>query len=73
MYYAQVKQFGEKAPVEFLGSAEGEFDSGTPQTVKVTWTPEHEGGYFVETYVWDPDAVALAAPSKTISVILVTP
>jgi len=73
VYYAQVKQFGEKAPVEFLGMTEGEFDSGAPQTAKVTWTPEHEGGYFIETFVWDDNAVALAAPSKTISVILVTP
>jgi hypothetical protein len=71
-YYAQVKQFGEKAQVEFLGMAEGEFDSARPQTVAVSWTPEHEGGFFVETYVWDLDAVALAAPSKTVSVILVT-
>ena len=73
VYYAQVKQFGDKAPVEFLGFTEGEFDSADPQTVSVSWTPENEGGFFVETYVWDLDAVALAAPSKTVSVILVTP
>lgn len=72
-YYAQVKQFGDKAPVEFLGVTQGEFDSADPQTVSVRWTPEHEGGFFVETYVWDLDAVALAAPSKTVSIILVTP
>ncbi|MFM8659518.1 MAG: hypothetical protein ACKOCQ_06245 [Candidatus Nitrosotenuis sp.] len=72
-YYAQVKQFGQKAAVEFLGVQEGEFDSADPQTASVNWTPEHEGGFFVETYVWDLDAVALAAPSKTVSVILVTP
>lgn len=72
-YYAQVKQFGQKAAVEFLGVQEGEFDSANPQTISVQWTPEHEGGFFVETYVWDLDAVALAAPSKTVSVILVTP
>ena len=29
--------------------------------------------YFIETFVWDSDAVALAAPGKTVSVILVTP
>jgi hypothetical protein len=72
-YYAQVKQLGEMAPVEFLGVTEGEFDSDDPQIVSVSWTPEHEGGFFVETYVWDLDAIALAAPSKTVSVILVTP
>jgi hypothetical protein len=73
VYYAQVKEFGEKAPVEFIGVYEGEFDSAEPQTATVQWTPEHEGGFFIETYVWDPDAVPLAAPSKTISIVLVTP
>jgi hypothetical protein len=73
VYYVQVKQFGEKAPVEFLGISEGEFDSAEPQTATVSWTPEHEGGFFIETYVWDQNAIALAAPSKTVSVILVSP
>ncbi|MGQ0606762.1 MAG: hypothetical protein ACT4OD_07445 [Candidatus Nitrosotenuis sp.] len=73
VYYAQVKQFGDKAPVEFLGITEGKFDSSETQIAEVSWTPEHEGGFFVETYVWDLDAIALAAPSKTVSVILVTP
>ena len=73
VYYAQVKQFGETAPVEFLGFTEGQFTSGVPQSATVTWTPEHEGGFFIEAYVWDENAVALAAPSKTVSVILVTP
>ena len=73
MYYAQVKEFGENAPVEFIGIAEGAFESAKPQTVTVAWTPENEGGFFIETYVWDPDAVPLAAPSKTLSIVLVTP
>ena len=73
VYYVQVRQFGDKAPVEFLGFTEGKFESADPQTATVSWTPENEGGFFIETYVWDMDAVALAAPSKTVSVILVTP
>lgn len=73
VYYAQVKEFGENAPVEFIGIAEGTFESAEPQTVSVAWTPENEGGFFIETYVWDPDAVPLAAPSKTLSIVLVTP
>ncbi len=73
VYYVQVRQFGEKPQVEFLGFTEGKFDSTDPQTATVSWTPQSEGGFFIETYVWDLDAVALAAPSKTISVILVTP
>jgi hypothetical protein len=39
----------------------------------VSWTPENAGGFFIEAYVWDPDGIALAAPSKTISIVLVTP
>ncbi len=72
VYYAQVKQFGETAPVEFLGIMEGEFSSAEPQAASVSWTPQQEGGYFIEAYVWDPNGVALAAPSKTISIVLVT-
>lgn len=73
VYYAQVKQFGERAPVEFLGFSDGVFDSAQPQTATVTWVPENEGVFFVEAYVWDEDGVALAAPSKTVSIILVKP
>jgi hypothetical protein len=73
VYYAQVKQFGENAIVEFLGFTEGIFDSAVPQTVSVNWTPEHDGGFFIEAYVWDPDGVALAPPSKIVSIVLVTP
>jgi hypothetical protein len=73
VYYAQVKQFGEKGIVEFLGISEGTFDSAQPQSQKVTWTPQNEGAFFIEAYVWDPDGVALAAPSATVSIILVTP
>ncbi|WP_268541236.1 hypothetical protein [Candidatus Nitrosotenuis cloacae] len=73
VYYAQVKQFGEKAPVEFLGFSEGAFASPDLQTASVEWTPQSEGGFFVEAYVWDRDGMALAAPSKTISIILVKP
>jgi hypothetical protein len=73
VYYAQVKQFGETAPVEFLGFSEGTFSSAEPQTISVSWTPENAGGFFIEAYVWDPDGIALAAPSKTISIVLVTP
>ena len=73
VYYAQVKQFGEKGTVDFLGIADGTFDSAQPQSPKVTWTPENDGAFFIEAYVWDPSGIALAAPSTTVSIILVTP
>ena len=73
VYYAQVKQFGEKGTVEFLGVAEGVFNSTQMQTPKVSWTPQNEGGFFIETFVWDQSGAALAAPSSTVSIILVAP
>lgn len=73
VYYAQVKQFGERPQVEFLGFSEGVFAGAAPQNATVTWTPENEGVFFIETYVWDDSGVALASPSKTISIILVRP
>lgn len=72
VYYAQVKHFGEAAPVEFIGINEGTFNSAIPQTASVSWTPQQAGGFFIEAYVWDPNGVALAPPSKTISIVLVT-
>lgn len=73
VYYAQVKQFGERGIVEFLGIAEGIFNSTQMQTQKVTWTPQNEGAFFIETFVWDQNGAALASQSSTISIILVTP
>jgi len=73
VYYAQVKQFGEKGTVEFLGLAEGIFNSTQMQSPKVAWTPQNEGGFFIETYVWDPSGAALATQSSTVSLILVMP
>ncbi len=73
VYYAQVKQFGERGTVEFLGTAEGTFNSTEPQSPRVTWIPENEGGFFIETFVWDQNGAALASQSSTVSIILVTP
>lgn len=72
VYYAQVRQFGERPQVEFLGFFEGTFTNATSQSVSVQWVPESEGVFFIETYVWDVSGIALAPPGKTISIILVT-
>jgi len=37
----------------------------------VEWTPQNTGLYFVETFVWDPNAVPLASKGP-IALILVT-
>ena len=70
IYYIQIKQSGEKAFVEFIGKAEGVFETGGTQIPVVEWTPQNTGLYFVETFVWDPNAVPLASKGP-ISLILV--
>ena len=70
IYYVQIKQSGKKAYVEFIGKAEGAFETGGTRIPVVEWTPEREGLYFIETFVWDPNAVPLASKGP-ISLILV--
>ena len=70
-YYVQVKQSGEKAFVEFIGIYEGSFSSAGAKFPEVKWTPKNIGLYFVETFVWDTNAVPLASKGPII-LILVT-
>lgn len=70
VYYAQVKQ-SEKGFVEFIGKFEGTFQSTGTQSPLVEWTPENTGLYFIETFVWDPNAVPLASKGP-IMLVLVT-
>ncbi|MCH8833960.1 MAG: hypothetical protein IIA81_06720 [Thaumarchaeota archaeon] len=60
VYYAQVKQ-SEKGFVEFIGKFEGTFQFTGTQSPLVEWTPQNEGLYIIETFVWDPNAVPLAS------------
>lgn len=70
-YYVQIKQSGEKAFVEFIGIHEGSFSSAEALFPSVKWTPSKTGLYFVETFVWDTNAVPLASKGPII-LILVT-
>jgi len=70
VYYAQVKQ-SEKGFVEFIGKFEGTFQSIGTQSPLVEWTPQNKGLYFIETFVWDPNAVPLASKGP-IMLVLVT-
>ncbi|MGI0011526.1 MAG: hypothetical protein ACREAE_09015, partial [Nitrosopumilaceae archaeon] len=80
VFYVQIKQIGtekptqnetDAAPVEFIGMVEGVFHGIDKQDISVNWTPDKQGAYFAEVYVWDPNAVALAEPSRHINVMLV--
>lgn len=70
VYYAQVKQ-SEKGFVEFIGKFEVTFQFTGTQSPLVEWTPQNKGLYFIETFVWDPNAVPLASKGP-IMLVLVT-
>jgi hypothetical protein len=75
VYWVQIKKSVEvdgktKSFVEFIGKAEGIFTSAGQQIPSVEWTPQNEGLYFVETFVWDPVSLPLASKGP-ISLILV--
>ncbi|HSD04529.1 MAG TPA: FxLYD domain-containing protein [Nitrosopumilaceae archaeon] len=80
VYYVQIKQIETEklaqdedvvAPVEFIGIVPGVFHGIEKQDVSVNWIPDKQGAFFVEVYVWDQNAVALASPSSMINVMLV--
>lgn len=70
VYYAQVKQSGAKAFVEYIGTFEGHFDGPASQNPIVEWTPQNSGLYFIETFVWDPKGVPLASKGPVILVLV---
>lgn len=72
VYYVQIKQAGERPLVEFIGMAEGAFVGPTKQFPKVSWTPEHDGLFYIETYIWDDTNRAIASPGP-IALIHVKP
>ncbi len=77
VYWVQIKKSvvddddgKTKSFVEFIGKAEGSFTSAGQQIPSVGWSPQNEGLYFVETFVWDPATIPLASKGP-ISLILV--
>ena len=70
VYYAQVKQSGDKAFVEYIGTFDGNFDGPGSQNPIVEWTPEKSGLYFIETFVWDPKGIPLASKGPVILVLV---
>ncbi len=70
VYFTQVKQTGEKAFVEFIGTHQGKFENAGTQFPNVEWAPEKRGLYFIETFVWDLDAIPLASKGPVIIVLV---
>ena len=70
VYYAQVKQSGKQPFIEFLGTFEGHFEEPGSQIPTIKWVPESKGLYFIETFVWDTNAVPLASKGPIILVLV---
>ncbi len=70
VYYIQIKQSGEKAFVEYIGKVENSFNSTGKQLTSVPWTPQQNGLYFIETFVWDKNAVPLASKGPIVLVLV---
>ena len=69
IYYVQVKQFSGQTT--FIGKYEGVLVGSDNQKVTVSWTPQLEGSYFIETYVWDYNAIPLSSAVPSINLVLV--
>lgn len=68
VYYAQVKQSGTIPAVEFIDSMQGVFYGTLAESAHVQWSPERQGLYFIETYVWDNNAVPIASKGPIVLV-----
>ena len=70
VYYTQVRQSGEKALVEFIGTFEGKFENSPSQIPTVEWIPQNKGLFFIETFVWDNHATPIAPVGPIILVLV---
>lgn len=70
VYYAQIKKSGEIPFVEFLGKHEDVFLGAEKKNPSITWTPEEKGMYFIETFVWDENAVPIANKGPVLLVVV---
>ena len=70
VYYVQIRQSGGTPYVEFLGADEGSFYGTASESASVSWTPQQPGLYFVETFVWDRDAVPISSKGPVALVLV---
>ncbi len=68
-YYAQVKN-SELPTVEFLGKFDGRFIGTGSQSITIDWIPEHEGIFFIETFVWDRNSIPIANKGPIVLVVV---
>jgi len=65
-YYVQIKQTtsqtGKTPVIEFVDKVASNFKSPERQFPTIDWIPEHDGLYFIETYLWDDKNSAISSP-----------
>ena len=69
-YYVQIKQSGKTPFVEFIGKYNGRYIGAGSQFQSIDWIPEHDGLFFIETFVWDRNNIPIADQGPIVLVVV---
>lgn len=69
-YYVQIKQSGKTPFVEFIGKYNGRYIGTGNQFQSIDWIPEHDGLFFIETFVWDRNNIPIAEQGPVVLVVV---
>ncbi|MEK6866512.1 MAG: hypothetical protein AABX46_03590, partial [Thermoproteota archaeon] len=69
-YYVQIKQSGKTPFVEFIGKYNGRYIGTGSQFQSIDWIPEHDGLFFIETFVWDRNNIPIAEQGPVVLVVV---
>ena len=69
-YYVQIKQAGKIPFVEFIGKYTWRYIGAGTQSQSVDWIPEHDGLFFIETFVWDRNDVPIADQGPIVLIVV---
>ena len=62
-FYVQIKE-AESGLVEFIDKSSSVLYENSRENPNIIWIPENEGLFFIETYLWNIDDVALSSPGE---------
>jgi len=69
-YYVQIKQAGKTPFVEFIGKYTGRIIESGTQFQSIDWIPEHDGIFYIETFVWDRSNIPIADPGPITLIVI---
>ena len=69
-YYVQIKQSGKTPFVEFIGKYNGRYIGTSSQFQSIDWIPEHDGLFFIETFVWDRNNIPIAEQGPVVLLVV---